>query len=177
MNLNEKHIEEKIKHLKKAIEIVGGIDLLENKFKNQEDLFKYIIETVFKEDKIVFEIQNTIFTIKELMDIKIRYEKHLIKNRSKVIQSIVYKINKYNTALESLVRKYKKSNSISEYNEIKNQIIHTYRMDINLYILKEINEVVLNDIRLADEVNFYGEYLTEKREQLVISIMRNIGAE
>ncbi|MBX7382517.1 hypothetical protein K4H51_12665, partial [Clostridium chauvoei] len=83
----------------------------------------------------------------------------------------------YNTALESLVRKYKKSNSISEYNEIKNQIIHTYRMDINLYILKEINEVVLNDIRLADEVNFYGEYLTEKREQLVISIMRNIGAE
>ncbi|MBX7407299.1 hypothetical protein K4H42_10430, partial [Clostridium chauvoei] len=134
MNLNEKHIEEKIKHLKKAIEIVGGIDLLENKFKNQEDLFKYIIETVFKEDKIVFEIQNTIFTIKELMDIKIRYEKHLIKNRSKVIQSIVYKINKYNTALESLVRKYKKSNSISEYNEIKNQIIHTYRMDINLYI-------------------------------------------
>ncbi|MBX7382568.1 hypothetical protein K4H51_12930, partial [Clostridium chauvoei] len=80
MNLNEKHIEEKIKHLKKAIEIVGGIDLLENKFKNQEDLFKYIIETVFKEDKIVFEIQNTIFTIKELMDIKIRYEKHLIKN-------------------------------------------------------------------------------------------------
>ncbi|AYE32946.1 hypothetical protein [Clostridium septicum] len=175
MSLNEKYLEEKIKHLKKAIEIVGGNNLLENKFSNSEELLKYIVESAFKEEKIEFEVENKKFTIKALMEIKVQYEKHLIRSRSKVIQGITYKIKKYNTSLDSLVRKYKKSNNINEYNEIKNQIIKTYRMDINLYILKEINELIINDIRIADEIDFYGPYLSEKREQLIINIMRNIG--
>ncbi|MGL5379728.1 hypothetical protein [Clostridium sp.] len=174
MQLIEKNIEEKIKHLRKSIEIVGGANLLQNDFKNDTYIVSYILDKTLKGENVEFDINNCTYKIDELLKIKSEYEKNLIKTKRKYTESILFKIKKYNTEIDSLVRKYKKSTDITQYNEIRNKIEGLYRIDINNYLL---NQIKLNDIRESLEVNYYGEYLLEKKDQLLTNILRALGIE
>lgn len=80
LTIEDKILEEKIKQLKKAIEIVGGKSFLDE-FKNIEDLANYILKNSFKGDKIIFEIMDNEYSIEDLMKIKLDYEKNYIKNK------------------------------------------------------------------------------------------------
>mgnify|MGYP004661795005 CR=1 FL=1 len=70
--------------------------------------------------EINMNINNIEYTINELIKCKQAYEIYFLKNKLTTLNSIVYKIKKYDTSLDSLIRKYKKSRSLEEYNEITN---------------------------------------------------------
>ena len=46
-------------------------------------------------------------------------------------------------SLDSLIRKYKKSNGIEEYNKITNIIEKRYRIDINMLVLSSIDSDIV----------------------------------
>ena len=77
--------------------------------------------------------------------------------------------------LDSLIRKYKKSRSLEEYNEITNRIKKTYRLDINKLVLSSINGEVLNELSLEEQEAFYSEYLTQKRKQIIDGVISKMG--
>lgn len=155
--INNKSIEEKIKQLKKAIEIVGGEDFLKT-LKSDDELLIKILESTFKDEAFI-EILNIKYSISDLMKIKLDYEKTYIKTKKVYVEKILYKINKYNTHLDSLIRKYKKTGGIEEYREVKKEIEIRYEKDINDFILSKIQDTSSN--------NFYGEYLSSKREDFI----------
>lgn len=155
--INNKSIEEKIKQLKKAIEIVGGEDFLKT-LKSDDELLIKILESTFKDEAFI-EILNIKYSISDLMKIKLDYEKTYIKTKKVYVEKILYKINKYNTHLDSLIRKYKKTGGIEEYREVKKEIEIRYEKDINDFILSKIQDTSSN--------NFYGEYLSFKREDFI----------
>ena len=80
LTIDNKVIEEKIKQLKKAIEIVGGKSLLKE-FKNNGDLANYILNSSFQGEKVIFEIMDNEYSVNELLKIKLDYEKNYIKNK------------------------------------------------------------------------------------------------
>lgn len=155
--INNKSIEEKIKQLKKAIEIVGGEDFLKT-LKSDDELLIKILESTFKDEAFI-EILNIKYSISDLMKIKLDYEKTYIKTKKVYVEKILYKINKYNTHLDSLIRKYKKTRGLEEYREVKKEIEIRYEKDINDFILSKIQDTSSN--------NFYGEYLSSKREDFI----------
>lgn len=155
--INNKSIEEKIKQLKKAIEIVGGEDFLKT-LKSDDELLIKILESTFKDEAFI-EILNIKYSISDLMKIKLDYEKTYIKTKKVYVEKILYKINKYNTHLDSLIRKYKKIGGLEEYREVKKEIEIRYEKDINDFILSKIQDTSSN--------NFYGEYLSSKREDFI----------
>lgn len=155
--INNKSIEEKVKQLKKAIEIVGGEDFLKT-LKSDDELLIKILESTFKDEAFI-EILNIKYSISDLMKTKLDYEKTYIKTKKVYVEKILYKINKYNTHLDSLIRKYKKTGGIEEYREIKKEIEIRYEKDINDFILSKIQDTSSN--------NFYGEYLSSKREDFI----------
>lgn len=167
LTIEDKILEEKIKQLKKAIEIVGGKSFLDE-FKNIEDLANYILKNSFKGDKIIFEIMDNEYSIEDLMKIKLDYEKNYIKNKKIYIEKITYKIKKYNTYLDSLIRKYRKNGGVEEFRSIKEEINLRYSKDINSFLLYKINTN-----NLCNE-NIYGEYLKSKKEDFINSIICNI---
>ncbi|MBD7916513.1 hypothetical protein H9660_15315, partial [Clostridium sp. Sa3CUN1] len=57
LTIDDKVLEEKIKQLRKAIEIVGGKNFLDE-IKDNENLSRYILNNSFKGDKIIFEIME-----------------------------------------------------------------------------------------------------------------------
>lgn len=166
--INNKLVEEKIKQLKKAIEIVGGKEYLES-FKNDNEIADLILQISLQEKNKGFIINNKTFEIKTLQRIKLDYEKNYIKNKKVYLQKIKYKITAYNTSLETLIRKYRKTQGIEEYRKIKQEIEIRYKKDINKFILSEIEEY--NE---ENEELYYGEYLKSKKEDFVNSILSSV---
>lgn len=165
LEINNKLIEEKIKQLKKAIEIVGGKEYLET-FENDNEIAELILQISLQEKGKSFIINNKTFEIKELQKIKLNYEKNYIKNKKTYLEKITYKIKEYNTALESLIRKYRKNQGIEDYRKIKKEIEVRYKKDINTFILSEVEHYDEE----KDEL-YYGEYLKSKREDFINSIL------
>lgn len=173
--INNKVLEEKIGQLKKAIEIVGGKEDILNNWSNNNEIMNYIINKLFKDDKVTFNINNREHSINELLAIKLEYEKYFLKNKNKTIESIIYKIKKYDTSLDSIVRKYKKTRGIEEYNKMFSTIEKTYRRDINMIILKEIDSNVVESLLIGEEEKYYGEYLNQKKKALLDGVISKLG--
>ena len=167
LTIDKKVIEEKIKQLKKAIEIVGGKSLL-NEFKNNGDLANYILNSSFKGEKVIFKIIDNEYTVNELLKLKLEYEKNYIKNKKIYIEKISYKIKEYNTYLDSLIRKYRKNGGLEEFRSIKEEIDLRYYKDINNFLLNKIG----SDIDSSND--YYGEYLESKKEDFINSIICSI---
>ena len=167
LTIRDKALEEKLKQLRKAIEIVGGNSFLSN-LESEEELAAFIINNALSDSSEGLEIQGKNYALNNLLKIKINYEKNYIKTKKVFLQKITYKINKYNTYLDSLIRKYKKNGGIEEYRAIKQEIEERYLKDINDFILSEIeiNEDIVN--------TYYGEYLISKKEDFINSIISNL---
>jgi hypothetical protein len=167
LTIENKIIEEKLKHLRKAIEIVGGKSFL-NEVKENGDLANLIINCSFSGEKATFKIMDNEYSINELMKIKLDYEKNYIKMKKTYLEKISYKIKEYNTYLDSLIRKYRKNGGLEEFRSIKEEIELRYSKDINSFLLNKID---------SDEINnedYYGEYLNSKKEDFINSIICNI---
>ena len=167
LTIDNKVIEEKIKQLKKAIEIVGGKSLL-NEFKDNGDLANYILNSSFQGEKVTFNIMNNEYTVNELLKLKLDYEKNYIKNKKVYIEKVVYKIKEYNTYLDSLIRKYRKNGGLEEFRSIKEEIDLRYSKDINNFLLNKVG----NEIENSND--YYGEYLESKKEDFLNAIICNI---
>ena len=167
LTIDDKVLEEKIKQLRKAIEIVGGKNFLDE-IKDNENLSRYILNNSFKGDKIIFKIMEMEYSLEELMKIKLDYEKNYIKTKKIYLEKIIYKIKEYNTYLDSLIRKYRKNGGLEEFRSIKEEINLRYSNDINSFILNKINNYYDNA-----EI-CYGDYLNSKREDFINSIISNI---
>lgn len=164
LTIENKVTEEKIKQLKKAIEIVGGKSLL-NEYKNNGDLANYILNSSFQGEKVIFKIMDNEYTVNELLKLKLDYEKNYIKNKKIYIEKIAYKIKEYNTYLDSLLRKYRKNGGLEEFRSIKEEINLRYYKDINNFLLNKIG----NEIENSND--YYGEYLESKKEDFINSII------
>lgn len=173
MEVIDRELKEKISQLEKGLEIVGGKFYL--KLDDNNKILNYIIEKVFNNDVINFNIYDTEYTINELIKCKQAYEIYFLKNKSIILNSIVYKIKKYDTSLDSLIRKYKKSKSLEEYNEITNKIKKAYRFDINKLVLSSINSEILDRLSLEEQEAFYSEYLIQKRKQIIDGVISKMG--
>ncbi|MCI9304071.1 hypothetical protein [Clostridium sp.] len=173
MEVIDRELKEKISQLEKGLEIVGGKFYL--KLDDNNKILNYIIEKVFNNDVINFNIYDTEYTINELIKCKQAYEIYFLKNKSITLNSIVYKIKKYDTSLDSLIRKYKKSKSLEEYNEITNKIKKAYRFDINKLVLSSINSEILDRLSLEEQEAFYSEYLIQKRKQIIDGVISKMG--
>jgi hypothetical protein len=173
--IKNKVLEEKIGQLKKAIEIVGGKEDIINNWSNNDEIMNYIINKLFTEDKVTFNINNREYSINELLATKLEYEKYFLKNKNKTIESIIYKIKKYDTSLDSIVRKYKKTRGIEEYNKMFSNLEKTYRRDINMIILKDIDNNVVEYLLIGEEEKYYGEYLNQKKKALLDGVISKLG--
>ena len=166
LTIDDKVLEEKIKQLRKAIEIVGGKNFLDE-IKDNENLSRYILNNSFKGDKIIFEIMEMKYSIEELMKIKLDYEKNYIKTKKIYLEKIIYKIKEYNTYLDSLIRKYRKNGGLEEFRSIKEEINLRYSKDIDSFLLNKISNY-------DNSESFYGDYLNSKKEDFINSIISNI---
>lgn len=173
--IGDKILMEKINQLKKAIEIVGGKEFIEFKCKSDEDLLRLIMLETFNKETVEFQIDEKMFNILELMNKKLQYEKDFLKGKIKTVQSIVYKIKKYDTSLDSIIRKYKKTRSIEDYNKIYTTLERVYRRDINMLVLMAIDLKILEGLTIEDEKKYYGDYLGQKRKQIVDSVISKMG--
>ena len=173
MEIKDRGLNEKINQLKKGQEIVGGKSNL--LLEDNNEILNYIIEKAFNDGIVKFNINNIEYTINELKKCKQAYEIYFLKNKLTTLNSIVYKIKKYDTSLDSLIRKYKKSRSLEEYNEITNRIKKTYRLDINILVLISINSEILDKLSLEEQEAFYSEYLSQKRKQIIDSVISKMG--
>lgn len=167
LTIRDKALEEKLKQLRKAIEIVGGNSLL-SKLRSEEELAIFIINNALSDLSEGIEIQGKNYALNNLLKTKINYEKNYIKTKKIFLQKITYKINKYNTYLDSLIRKYKKNGGVEEYRAIKEEIEERYSMDINSFILSEIE---INEDMIE---SYYGEYLNSKKEDFINSIISSL---
>lgn len=173
MEVIDRELKEKISQLEKGLEIVGGKFYL--KLDDNNKILNYIIKKAFNNDVINFNIYDTEYTISELIKCKQAYEIYFLKNKSITLNSVVYKIKKYDTSLDSLIRKYKKSKSLEEYNEITNKIKKAYRFDINKLVLSSINSEILDRLSLEEQEAFYSEYLIQKRKQIIDGVISKMG--
>lgn len=173
MEMKDRVLDEKISQLKKGLEIVGGNSMLDTKSNN--DMLNYIIEKVFSDGIVKFNLNNNEYTINELIKCKQAYEIYFLKNKLTTLNSIVYKIKKYDTSLDSLIRKYKKTRGLEEYNKIYDGISKTYRLDINKLVLSSINADILESLSLEEKEVYYGEYLNQKRKQIVDGVISKMG--
>ena len=154
MNINNNLLNEKINQLKKGLEIVGANENLYNK--TNDEIINDILDMAFKGETLKFTINDSEYTINELIQLKQEYEKHFLRNKLTTLNSIVYKIKKYDTSLDSLIRKYKKTRGLEEYNKIYASINKTYRLDINKLVLSSVNNIE-NITDLDEQEHLYGE--------------------
>lgn len=91
LTINNKMLEEKIKQLRKAIEIVGGKELLET-IKSDNELALLILQSSFQNEYAYIEVLERKYSISELLKLKLEYEKNYIKTKKKYVQKIIYKI-------------------------------------------------------------------------------------
>ena len=167
IELKDRKIEESIKNLRKAIEIVGGKEYLNN-IEGLENFVEDILSNLFIKGKANINIEWRRYEISELISLKIDFEKYFLKNKRQMIQRIVSKIKQYNTSLESKIRKFKKSNSIEIFREIVEEIEKTYKWEFDNFFLVYIDNI-------NEEKDYYGEYLTEKRKQIIDSVLVKLG--
>lgn len=172
MNINNNLLNEKINQLKKGLEIVGANESLYNK--TNDEIISNILDMVFKGESLNFNINDSQYTINELIQFKQEYEKHFLKNKLKTLNAIVYKIKKYDTSLDSLIRKYKKTRVLEEYNKIYASINKTYRLDINKLVLSSVLNIE-NITDLDEQEHFYGDYLNQKRKQIIDGVVSKVG--
>ena len=172
MNINNNLLNEKINHIKKGLEIVGANENLYNK--TNDEIINDILDMAFKGETLKFTINDSEYTINELIQLKQEYEKHFLRNKLTTLNSIVYKIKKYDTSLDSLIRKYKKTRGLEEYNKIYASINKTYRLDINKLVLSSVNNIE-NITDLDEQEHLYGEYLNQKRKQIVDGVVSKVG--
>lgn len=172
MNINNNLLNEKINQLKKGLEIVGANENLYNK--TNDEIINDILDMAFKGETLKFTINDSEYTINELIQLKQEYEKHFLRNKLTTLNSIVYKIKKYDTSLDSLIRKYKKTRGLEEYNKIYASINKTYRVDINKLVLSSVNNIE-NITDLDEQEHLYGEYLNQKRKQIVDGVVSKVG--
>lgn len=168
ITINNKLIEEKLKQLKKAIEIAGGKEFLKS-IRSDDELALFILQSAFQNEYSCIEILEKRYSISELLKLKLEYEKSYIKDKKKYVQKIAFKIKEYNTYLDSLIRKYRKNGGIEEFRSIKNEIELRYEIDINNFILSSI-------IKINNDINndYYGEYLNSKKEDFINAIVTSI---
>ena len=143
MSINENLLNEKINQLKKGLEIIGADKKLYSK--SNSDIINNILEMAFNGDSIKFTIENSDYTIDELIKCKQAYEKHFLKNKSTTLNSIVYKIKKYDTSL-----------------------------DINKLLLSSIVNIE-NISDLDEQEQYYGDYLNQKRKQIIDGVVSKVG--
>lgn len=167
VEIKDKRIEERMKHLNKAIEIVGGAEYLKEDG-IESKILGDLIKSIFEGDVAKLNISDKEYTLEELFKIKTEFEKYFLKNKFKAILSIVQKIKKYNTQLESKIRKFKKSNSIEEFREISKEVEEKYAWEFDRFLLAKIDDP-------KDNIEYYGEYLSDKRKQLIDSIFVKLG--
>ena len=167
IELKDRKIEESIKNLRKAIEIVGGKEYLNN-IEGLENFVEDILSNLFIKGKANINIEGRRYEISELISLKIDFEKYFLKNKRQMIQRIVSKIKQYNTSLESKIRKFKKSNSIEIFREIVEEIEKNYKWEFDNFFLVYIDNI-------NEEKDYYGEYLTEKRKQIIDSVLVKLG--
>lgn len=172
MNINNNLLNEKINQLKKGLEIVGANENLYNK--TNDEIINDILDMAFKGETLKFTINDSEYTINELIQLKQEYEKHFLRNKLTTLNSIVYKIKKYDTSLDSLIRKYKKTRGLEEYNKIYASINKTYRLVINKLVLSSVNNIE-NITDLDEQEHLYGEYLNQKRKQIVDGVVSKVG--
>ena len=172
MNINNNLLNEKINQLKKGLEIVGANENLYNK--TNDEIINDILDMAFKGETLKFTINDSEYTINELIQLKQEYEKHFLRNKLTTLNSIVYKIKKYDTSLDSLIRKYKKTRGLEEYNKIYASINKTYRLDINKLVLSSVNNIE-NITDLDEQEHLYGEHLNQKRKQIVDGVVSKVG--
>ena len=172
MNINNNLLNEKINQLKKGLEIVGANENLYNK--TNDEIINDILDMAFKGETLKFTINDSEYSINELIQLKQEYEKHFLRNKLTTLNSIVYKIKKYDTSLDSLIRKYKKTRGLEEYNKIYVSINKTYRLDINKLVLSSVNNIE-NITDLDEQEHLYGEYLNQKRKQIVDGVVSKVG--
>ena len=151
MSINENLLNEKINQLKKGLEIIGADKKLYSK--SNSDIINNILEMAFNGDSIKFTIENSDYTIDELIKCKIK---------------------KYDTSLDSLIRKYKKTRGLEEYNKIYAGINRTYRLDINKLLLSSIVNIE-NISDLDEQEQYYGDYLNQKRKQIIDGVVSKVG--
>ncbi len=175
MEFKNRTLIEKINQLRKAIEIVGGNEVLKENGASDAEFIEHILLNVFEGKKININVNGCEYKIDELNRIKQEYEKYFLKNKSKATDAIVYKIKKYDTSLDSEIRKYKKTNSIEMYNNIYDTIENRYRRDINLVVLKEIDSSIVEILTLEESQKYYGEYLSQKKKQIIHGIISKMG--
>ena len=73
------------------------------------------------------------------------------------------------------LRKYKKSNGIEEYNRIYDIVEKRYRRDINMLVLSSIDSNIVEQISVEEEGKYYGEYLTQKKKQIIHGVFSKMG--
>ena len=156
MSINENLLNEKINQLKKGLEIIGADKKLYSK--SNSDIINNILEMAFNGDSIKFTIENSDYTIDELIKCKQAYEKHFLKNKSTTLNSIVYKITR----------------GLEEYNKIYAGINRTYRLDINKLLLSSIVNIE-NISDLDEQEQYYGDYLNQKRKQIIDGVVSKVG--
>lgn len=86
---------EKLNQLNKSIEIIGGSHLLDNQENNSDRIINLILNQALNGEEIGVNIQDKFYTFNDLLSIKTDYEKYFLKNKLKNINSIIYKIKKY----------------------------------------------------------------------------------
>lgn len=175
LDVTDKVLMEKVNQLKKAIEIVGGKSLLDKECDSDRKLLSNIVLQAFNKESIEFVVNDKPFTIMELMNRKLQYEKAFLKGKIKTLQSIVYKIKKYDTSLDSIIRRYKKTRSIEEYNKIYSSLEKGYRRDINLLVLMEVDTKIVETLTIDEEQIYYGDYLTQKKKQIIDAVISKMG--
>ena len=70
LTINNKMLEEKIKQLRKAIEIVGGKELLET-IKSDNELALIILQSSFQNEYAYIEVLERKYSISELLKLKL----------------------------------------------------------------------------------------------------------
>lgn len=167
IEIKDKKIEESAKQLEKAIEIVGGIDYLKD-INDESQLIEEILKNLFFKGEALVFIEGRGYDVSELLELKVNFEKYFLKNKKKVISRIVSKVKDYNTLLDSKIRKFKKTNSIEEFREIVKEIEDKYAWEFDNFFLMYIDNIDENK-------NYYGKYLSEKKKQIIDSVLVKLG--
>lgn len=174
MGTTNKIIDGKIDLLAKGIEVLGGKEFIDS-YNSQDKLKEYIISSLFNTGEVIFEIDGEKYTIPQIIEEKLNYEKSILKGKVKTIEGIVYKIKKYDSSLDSLIRKFKKSKSIEEYNKMFSEIEGRYRRDINKLILNKIEIEKVESLTREEEELYYGVYLSQKKKGIIDAIVSKMG--
>lgn len=168
----DKKIEEKLKQINKAMEVVGGKPYIDS-FQNENDLYSKIVYDTFANGTFIFSSNGIEYSMDALLKAKNEYEKHLIKNKNKVVSEVIYKVHNYGQDIETLIRKYKKSQSIEIFREIEELINKRYGKILDKHILHFVNDSNINHIDFNSE-EYYGEYLKEKKKEMILLIFKKL---